>query len=97
MNEKTSPVSKADRNAYYREYRQANKDKIREYQKRYRERHKELCAERIYKWRENNPEKAKAIAKRCYEKQRDIITEKRRLIYKLGTEALAKMEAENGN
>ena len=75
--------SKEQRNIYLAIWREKNRDKVRESQKKYYEANKELCLDKIKKcqkankdkyikfitnWRKANPDKVAAIRKRYYEK-----------------------------
>ena len=91
MPKETTPEQKAKRAAYYREYRQKNKERCQEYNKRYYESHKDECRARTAEWRKKNL--SSDLAKKYQAKYR----ERYKLIYRLGKEALDKMEAENGN
>lgn len=52
-----------------RKYRQAHKDKIKEYQRRYVLKHKKEIYERQKEWRRNNPDKVKKYNLTYWEKK----------------------------
>jgi len=57
------------------EYRENNKEKIKEHKKKYREKNKEKVKEQKKKWRDNNKEKIKEHKKEYYENNKEKITE----------------------
>ena len=63
------------------------------YSREYYQKNKEKCKAQSAEWRKKNAGKDSELAK----KYRAKYSEKYKLIYRLGKEALDKMEAENGN
>lgn len=57
------------KNETMRKYREANKDKIKEYQKRYVAKHKREIYEKQKEWRKNNPDKIKQYTLNYWEKK----------------------------
>jgi hypothetical protein len=65
---------KKKRQAYYRNYRKENPEKVRAYTRKYREKNPEKVRAKDRKYREENLEKIKARQRKHYEKNREKIT-----------------------
>lgn len=61
-------MTREEKNAYQKQWRLKNKDKLKEINKRYRESHKEQAKEIHKKWRENNREYINKKAREKYKK-----------------------------
>jgi hypothetical protein len=69
-----------------KEYRDINKEKMKEWHKEYREQNKDKIKEKLKKYYENNKEKIKATEKKYREQNKEKINEKRRERNKLKKE-----------
>jgi hypothetical protein len=69
---------------YLKEYREKNKDKLKEGRKKYYEKNKKAIAEYIKKWRGENPDKVKMYNERQKEKYKNdpVFRQKQRDAFK---------------
>lgn len=64
-----SEAAKQARRAYWKEYRRKNPDKVREYQQRYYEKHREKMNEYQRSWRKKNPDRYRETQARYWAKR----------------------------
>lgn len=76
MTEEEINAYKKVRNAYMREWRKRNKDKIKEQNKKYRETHKEQIKETHRKWREKNRNRTNEKAREKYKENPQAFKER---------------------
>ena len=62
-----------DRKAYMKEYREKNKEKMKEYRRRYREKNKEKIKERHKKYYENNKDAVKEYNRKWVQDNRSYV------------------------
>jgi hypothetical protein len=73
---------------YQKEYREKNKEKLKEYQKEYTETNKDKLLEKSKIWYENNKEKKKEYDKSHREENRETINEQRKKYYEENKETI---------